>query len=141
MSIIDDAIARLQALALASTYIKGAPNYPPEDAGVLPMAVAYISGGNANEINATDLKFIMNVTVDIHISNVILKESYTRVNAIIPDYIKRLGGDPTLNGTVSTIVFPIDFVVGPDEWGSIPDTMIRFIVPIKFNLLSPTVTP
>jgi len=141
MSIIDDAIARLQALALASTYIKGAPTYPPEDAAVLPMAVAWIASGNANEINATDLKFIMNVNVDVHINNSILKESYTRVNAIIPDYIKRLGGDPTLNGTVSTIVFPIDFMVGPADWGTIPTLMIRFNVPIKFNLLSPTVTP
>ncbi len=134
MSVIDDAIKKLQAHALActSTTIKAAPDYPPEDASILPLAVAYIAEGTGQADNATTARLLLTVNVDIHFSRVSLKSAYTQLNAIIPEYLKRLAGDPTLGGTVETINFPVSFRVVPAEWGSLVTSMAQFQVPLKF---------
>lgn len=139
MSIIDDAITRLQAIALecTATTIKEAPSYPPEDAAILPIAIAYIASGTGQADNATDARLLLTVNVDIHFSRISMRGAYTQLNAIIPEYLKRLAGDPTLNGSVDTIVFPVSFTVGPSEWDKLVTQSVSFTVPLKF-LESPT---
>ena len=134
MSLIDDAIKKLQAhtLACTSTTIKAAPDYPPEDASILPLAVAYIAEGTGQADNATTARLLLTVNVDIHFSRVSLKSAYTQINAVIPEYLKRLAADPTLGGAVETINFPVAFRVLPAEWGSIVTSMIQFEIPLKF---------
>lgn len=140
MSIIDTTIARIQVIADACAGIKAAPNYPTDDASVLPMAIAHITGGTGLAINATDVKFIANITVDFHFDRLILRLTYAAIDALIPDFIQRLGGDPTLSSSVSTIVYPVTFTVSPAQWDSITTQMVSFVIPVKFNLLTPTVT-
>lgn len=134
MSVIDDAIKKLQAHALActSTTIKAAPDYPPEDASILPLAITYIAEGTGRADNATTARLLFTVNVDIHFSRVTLKSAYTQLNAIIPEYLERLAADPTLGGTVETINFPISFRVVPAEWGSLVTSMVQFQIPLKF---------
>lgn len=134
MSVIDDAIEKLQAHALActSTTIRAAPDYPPEDASILPLAVAYIAEGTGQADNATTARLLFTVNVDIHFSRVTLKGAYMQLNAIIPEYLKRLAGDPTLGGTVKTINFPVSFRVVPAEWGSLVTSMAQFQIQLKF---------
>lgn len=134
MSLIDDAISKLQAHALActSTTIKAAPDYPPEDASILPLAVAYIASGTAQADNATTTRLLLTVNVDIHFSRVTLRSAYTQLNAIIPEYFKRLAGDPTLGGAVETIIFPASVRVVPTDWNGIATSMAQFSIPLKF---------
>lgn len=141
MSIIDTTINRIQALANASIGIKSAPAYPTEDAGVLPMSIAYIAAGNVTQVNATDTKLIVNINVDFHFPRDTMRLAYTSIDAVIPDFIQRLGGDPTLASSVSTVIYPVSFVVGPMEWDKIVTQAVSFTIPVKFNLLTPTVTP
>jgi len=146
MSIIDTTIQRIQTIAKATAIdatntVKNAPDYPPEDAGVLPESIAYIQNGNATAVNATDIKFILNIGCDIHFDRAIMRVTYQRIDTLIPDFIKRLGGDPTLASSVSTIIYPVTFTVAPAEWNTIVTQCISFIIPVKFNLLTPTVTP
>lgn len=134
MSVIDDAISRLQAIALACTSetIKEAPDYPPEDAAILPMAVAYIASGTGQADNATDVRLLLTVNVDIHFNRISMKSAYRQINNIIPEYLERLAGDPTLDGNVDTIVFPVSFDVGPSEWDKLITQCVTFTVPLKF---------
>jgi len=141
MSIIDDAILRLQVLADACTGINNTPQYPTDDASVLPLAIAHIGGGTGDQPNATDTKLMINLSVDFHFDRSILRLTYQKIDALVPEYIQRLGGDPTLGGTISTIVFPVAFTVSPADWDSIITQMVSFTIPVKFNLLTPTVTP
>jgi hypothetical protein len=141
MSIIDTTITRIQVLADACIGIKAAPAYPTEDAGVLPMSIAYIASGNVTQMNATDTKLIVNINVDFHFMRDTMRLTYTAIDAVIPDFIQRLGGDPTLASSVSTIIFPVAFSVGPVEWNKIVTQAVSFTIPVKFNLLTPTVTP
>ena len=72
MSIIDDAIARLQyhALAISSTTVRGAPSYPVEDATVLPLAITYISDGTGSIDDSTTARLM---TVDFHVNRMSMK--------------------------------------------------------------------
>lgn len=133
-SIIDSAITRLQYHALACTTetVRGAPSYPPDDASVLPLSIAYIAEGTMSQDNATNTRLLFTINVDIHVSRTTMKSSYTQLNNIIPDFLKRLGGDPTLNASVDTINFPVSFTVGPAQWDRVTTQMVSFKVPVKF---------
>ena len=135
MSIIDDAIARLQyhALAITSTTVRGAPAYPVEDATVLPLAIAYISDGTGSADDSTTARLLLTVKVDFHVNRMSMKSAYTELNNIIPEYLRRLAGDPTLNGKVDTIVFPVSFQVMPAQWDRVVTQMASFSVPLKFR--------
>lgn len=135
MSIIDDAIARLQyhALAISSTTIRGAPSHPVEDATVLPLAIAYIAEGSGNVDDSTTARLLLTVKVDFHVNRMSMKSAYTELNNIIPDFLKRLAGDPTLNGKVDTIIFPVTFMVMPAQWDRVVTQMASFTIPLKFR--------
>jgi hypothetical protein len=141
MAITDDAITRLQVLALSSAKMKAAPYYPVASATMLPLAIAYVASGNLTAVNATDAKLIFNINVDIHFPENDLTSLYKMIYEFIPDYLKRLAGDPTLNTKVSTIVYPVTFsYVGGVEYNTVKTQLMQFVVPIKFALQTPTVT-
>ena len=62
-----------------------------------------------------------------------MKGAYTQINLIIPEFLERLAGDPTLGATVETIVFPVSFEVSPVQWNTIPTQMVSFTVPVKYR--------
>jgi pyruvate/oxaloacetate carboxyltransferase len=134
MSIIDDAVVKIQthALALTSETIRSAPSKPVESADVLPLAIAYIAEGTAQADDYTTARLLLTVNVDFHFSRTRMKEAYTQLNNIIPEYLKRLAGDPTLGGTVDTIIYPISFTVGPAQWDAVVTQMVSFSIPLKF---------
>jgi len=133
MSVIDNAIARLQDIALSctDTVVKSAPDYPIEDATSLPLVITHIISGTGTADNATTAHLDFTVNVDFHFSRVNIKDAYTRIDKIIPEYLQRLCGDPTLNGTIDTIVFPVSFAVSPAQWDTVTTQMVSFTVPIK----------
>jgi hypothetical protein len=135
MSIIDDAIGRLQyhALAITSETVRGAPSYPTEDASVLPLAIAYIANGTGSADDASTARLLLTVNVDFHVNRMSMKSAYTQLNNIIPEYLRRLAGDPTLNAKVDTIVFPVSFTVMPAQWDKVVTQMASFQVPLKFR--------
>lgn len=141
MSVIDNAIARLQALALACSssdvVIRSAQTLPTGDAVNLPMAVAHITSGQATAMNKTDMKFEPVVSIDFHFNRSSLRQAYKEIDIIAVEYPKRLAGDPTLSGTVDTIQFPVTFDVSPVEWDRIQTQMLRFSVSLK-TLETPT---
>jgi hypothetical protein len=131
MSVIDNAIARLQVLALRCTNIKNAPNYPIEDATSLPLAIAHIFSGEGIGSNASTVQLNTTVNVDFHFARVNIKDAYSRIDTLIPEYLQRLGGDPTLNGTVDTIQFPVPYSVNPAQWDTVITQMVSFAVTFK----------
>ena len=131
MSVIDSAIARLQDLAQACTNIQHAPDYPIEDATALPLVITHITGGDMTVLNASTVQLNPIISVDFHFARVNIKDAYQRIDTIIPEYLQRLGGDPTLNGTVDTIQFPVPFVVQPAQWDNVITQMVSFTVQLK----------
>jgi hypothetical protein len=140
MSVIDDAISRLQVIALACTALKAAPAYPVSDATVLPLAIAYITTGTGQADDVTTARLLLTVSVDVHFNRQSIKDAYTKIDKFIPEYLQRLAGDPTLNGKVDTIIFPVSFNVVPAQWDQVTTQMVSFQIPLKF-LETPTATP
>ncbi len=150
MSSIDDAIARIQAIALEMTtvQIKSAPDYPIETLDPLPMATSYLGGGDFQLTNATIHHNFPVITVEFHFSRLNLKQASQQVNAVAVEFPQRLAGDPTLNDTVVTIVGGADrripYTVRPFTWREQSATqsplitqMLSFAVPVKL-LKDPT---
>jgi hypothetical protein len=131
------AIQRVNALALAMTSvtIKSAPDYPIENADPFPMVITYLQGGTLEFGTADTLYLFPTLAVEFHFSRVNLQETYRQINLVVPEFSKRLAGDPTLNGNVSTVQAgddnPLAFSVRPFEWGSVKSQMVLFTLPYK----------
>lgn len=150
MSSIDDAIARIQAIALELTgvQIKSAPDYPIETLDPLPMVTSYVSNGTFYFVNSTTQKNFPTINVEFHFSRLNLKQSNQQVNSVAIEFPQRLAGDPTLDATVDTIVStanqPINYVRRPFTWREQTATqsplitdMLMFSIPVKL-LKEPT---
>lgn len=136
MSVIDEAIQRIQDLVTSCTSvtIKTAPDYPPEDASVLPMSVTHIGGGTAIPVGGVG-QFQINIFCDVFLANVNLKDTYTKIDNLVPDFVLKLIGDPTLNGKVTTVNYPIS-IASPTgiNYNGVATMMVRFTIPCKFML-------
>lgn len=139
MSVVDNAIAALQDIALTCTNINNAPDYPVEDATALPLVITHIVQGDGIADNATMAQLDLTVNVDFHFARVNIKDAYTRINALIPEYLQKLCGHATLNGTIDTIQFPVTFSVSPAQWDAVITQMVSFAVTFK-TLETPTTT-
>ena len=132
---LDGAIQRIQALALSSTdtTIKAAPDYPVDDATILPLSISYIKGGTAQADDAGTSRLLITLGCDVHFSRDNIKLTYKQIDLFVPEFLKRLSGDPTLNGTVQTIVYPIAFSVVPAQFNTIVTQMVTFDITVKFR--------
>lgn len=131
MSAIDNAVARLQVHALACTGVKGAPTYPVEDAGVLPLSIAYVQSGEFSADDAGTNRGLYTLNVDFHFARITMKDAYTRINRLVPEFKGYLCSDPKLNNTVDTIIFPVTFEIIPTQWDSVQTQMVKFVIPVK----------
>jgi len=130
---IDTAIQRIQTLALASSSdMKLAPDKPITNAATLPVSLAHIGAGQFTAANSTTNVFLPNIMVSFYFNQSWLKTALTQIDAVVPAFANRLAGDPTLNGTVDTIVFPVTWTdLSPAELGGIDCLMVEFTIPIK----------
>lgn len=127
------AVQRLQAHALASSSdIKIAPDTPIENASALPMVITHIADGSANVPNATQMTFLPVLAVDFFVNRANLKNAYTQIDNFIPEFLRRLAGDPRLNNTVDSIVFPVTWErPALVEFGNVSTLVVSFLVPVK----------
>lgn len=135
---IDNAIARLQNLVDACTTVtfKSAPDYPVENIEPFPCSICYISGGTLTLANRTLHHNFPVLSLELHFSRVNLKQSYQQIDAIALELPKRLAGDPTLDGTIDTILAtqdqPVTYEVRPFQWSDkVISQMLKFDIPIK----------
>lgn len=134
---IDNAIARLQDIVQECTgvTIKSAPDYPIENADPFPFSAAYLKSGTAKFTNASTTHIFPVLTLEIHFSRVNIKNTYQNINAIALELPRRLAKDPTLNGTVSTIIAtesePITWEVAPFAYNTITSEVLKFEIPFK----------
>lgn len=138
MSVIDNAIARIQDIALQCTGIHNAPDYPVEDATALPLVITHIVEGDGYAMNADVVQMDLVVNADFHFARVNIKDCYKKIDTLIPEFLQRLGGaEATLNSTIDTIQYPITFTVAPAQWDAVITQMVSFVIPFKV-LTTPT---
>lgn len=133
MSVVDNAIAKLQdhVLACTTVTVRNAPDYPVDSATMLPLAISHLIEGSGQADTADQTRLLLTANVDVHFARNILKDAYQKIDKIAVEYIQRLAGDPTLGGTVDTIIFPVTFTVTPTQWDAVATQMISFTVNFK----------
>lgn len=138
MSEIDAAVQALQSLILSSsdTTIRAAPDYPIDDANLLPLSIAYISSGQSTAEDSGSVKMILTLKADVHFSRVSIVEAYKQISKFVPNFLKRLAGDPTLSGTVDTVVYPVSFDVIPMQYNMIVTQAVSFSIPVKIRTMT-----
>lgn len=142
-TVIDNAIAAIQnhVEAITGVTFKSAPDYPIENADPFPMSVGYVSGLEVEFTNASMSKMFPTLTLELHFSRVNLKNTYQNINAVAIELPRRLAKDPTLGGTVSSIIATVDRrivgTVSPFEWGKVQSQLLKFEIPFK-TLQTPT---
>lgn len=140
---IDNAIARLQNIVAACTTVtfKSAKDYPVDNVEPFPSSVAYIGGGYFMLTNATVHHNYPTINLELHFSRVNIPQTYQQIDAIALELPKRLAADPTLDGTIDTILAtrdePITYVCRPYQWSPpgitpiVTSQMLMFQIPIK----------
>lgn len=134
MSVVDDAIARIQDLALACTTvtIKAAPDLPVDDATVLPLVITHLMGGSGTIVGGV-AQLALNICADFYFTRTSIKDAYSKIDSIVPEFLQRLAGDPTLNSKVTTVIYPV--TVSPPQavdFNAVSTLMVRFTIPCKF---------
>ena len=127
---IDSAVARLQDIA-GFAGAKHAPDFPIDDAGILPLSIAHVTGGQSTLDDATQYRNLCNISVDVHFSRISLRKAYQDIDAFVSAFLPRIAADPTLNGAVDTIIWPVNYTVGPAQWDKVTTQMLSFTVPVK----------
>jgi hypothetical protein len=139
-SVVDTAIARIQAIALACAGINAAPTLPTANGGVLPMVITHITDGRGSPDDATGMRLLPNIAAEFIFPDNNLAATYTQIDALIPEFMQRLAGDPTLKGAVSTINGEVTFTVSDGlKWDTLNVRVVAFTIPLKF-MLTPTTT-
>ena len=137
MATLQQAIDAIQDLMGALTGMRSAPDEPPEDMSVFPFCVAYASDGTWGGFGgAGGKKGLHTIIVEVHIQRSDLPRDVAAAMAYSESVANALIGDPTLAGTVDTIVGDITYTFGGLGWaqapGSLPNTIgWRFQLVVK----------
>lgn len=117
MSQPQDAIARIQAIARGLSGMVEAPDYVPESMNQFPFAMTYYRQGNTT-LQMGWRKGLHTVFCEIHVARQILPLAIQTAMPFYERFMAAIEADPTLGGTVSTVVSPINHTFGWLEFGS-----------------------
>ena len=132
MSGPQDAIARIQTIARGLDGMREAPEYVPESINQFPFALTYYRQGETTTMVGWR-KGLHTVHCEIHVARQILPNALKQAMPFYDALLAGLEADPTLGGTVSTIVWPVTHTFGWMEYGGPTNQTIgwRFAVTFK----------
>lgn len=128
------AIAQLQTYALTLAGVKTAPAYAPDGVGPFPFVVSYPGEGEWTPEDASGKRNLHRIKTEIHVARA--GDLPKALEAVIPYnelFGNKICANPTLAGTVATVVFPITYTFGPMAWGGVQTIGYRFTIPIKIR--------
>lgn len=111
-----DAIARIQTIARGLVGMVEAPEYPPETMLQFPFALTYYRQGNTTLMSGWR-KGLHTVFCEIHLARQLLPSTIKSAMPFYERFMAAIEDDPTLGGTVSTVVSPINHTFGWIEYG------------------------
>lgn len=132
MSDPQDVISRIQTIARGLPGVKEAPDYMPESLNQFPFALSYYRQGNTTAM-AGWRKGLHTFFMEVHIARQVLPAALRSAMPFYEKVIDALIDDPTLNGTVSTIIWPVNHTFGWLSYGGTDNAHIgwRFEITVK----------
>ena len=127
------AIDAIQDLMLTISAIREAPDEPPDTINVYPFAVCFASSGAWTPQSAAWKKGLHTITLQVHWARKDLARDVTKAMALVETIPNLLCNNPTLAGTVDTIVYPLTYTFGALSWGGVDTIGFDFKIPVKIQ--------
>lgn len=126
------AIERVQWHLGRLSGVKQAPDYPPESMSQFPFGLAYLRDGNAT-FEAGWIKDVYTIVCELHFARQVLPADIAKAMPYNRLMLTALHGDPTLNGTVDTIISPVEWRFGLLTYGADVDRHLgwRWAITVK----------
>lgn len=132
------AIARVQALVGAITGVAAAPTTLPGKLTQFPFALIYPGPGSWITEAASTKRYEGELTLELHVAYKELGRSSDTLAGYVESIVNELADDPTLNGTVATVQWPVQFdgLVGR-TYGDVDTLAYVWHIPIRmFNAIT-----
>jgi len=135
---LSGAVTQLQTLALTISGIKDAPVNPPESINVFPFVVAYPARGTFTGEGSGTIRGLHTIYTEVHYARTLLGAAVNSATAMVETYADKILANPTLAGTVDTILMsadgqPFTYEFGRLEWGGLETIGIRFAITVKIR--------
>jgi hypothetical protein len=127
-----DAIARIQAIVRGLDGVQEAPEYAPESVNQFPFGLAYYRQGDTTLMNGYR-KGLHTLAVNIFVARQLLPSSLRQAMPFYERFMAAIEDDPTLGGTVSTVVSPVKHTFGWINYGGQNNLLLgwQFEVTVK----------
>lgn len=131
---IRNVIIKLQAHAKTAG-AKEAPTDPDETAFQFPFTACYPGSASIEQGPGGGRKDIVNFELSFHVNRVNLPIDIQQVESFYDAFPTLLVNDPTLGGTVNTIVFDegIKMEFGKMKWADTETIGMKFTIPVKIE--------
>ena len=139
MADVRDAIVKIQAIARALSGMKEAPDDARGAMNAYPFAVSYPGTGNFNISPATNMQGIHELITEMHVaSETDLQQAIKHVQSFIGPFANDLLNDPTLGGTISTMVTgadgpPVSYTFVSGNYNGIKTIALRWRIKVKMQ--------
>lgn len=134
MSEPQEVIEAVQDFWDAISGIKDAPDKVPETVNVFPFAVTYERTGNLALRSAGWGQDFTEIVSELHVSRSLLGPAIKSAYGYKQTFLKKFITDPTLGGTVDTVVDGVSYEFGRLEWGGTQTIGYRFSFRVKLAL-------
>lgn len=132
---LSSAVAYIPTMLATIADIKHAPANPPETSGEYPFATVLPSNGTFKGETNNIYKGLHELVVTVYFDRNNLPQAYSQIPGMIESLADKLRLDPTLNGTVQTIIStegsPVRYNVRFVEYGDIPTLALEFFMTVK----------
>lgn len=125
------AIAAIQAVMRGMTGIRYAPDYPLDAINVYPYAVCFAGSGEWRQEPALWKKGLHTITLQVHWARKDLPRDVGKAMLFAESIPNAIMKDPTLAGTVDTVLDPISYTFGVLSWGGTENIGFEFKIMIK----------
>lgn len=129
------AIAQVRVYALAMTGIRATPAAPADSIPVTPACMVYAGADSWEPLPGNWKKGLCTIRCEIMVPHKDLARDYATLSPYGELFANKILANPTLNGTVNTVVFPTtsEGIIGLGEYGGLPMLGWRISIPVKLE--------
>lgn len=132
---VTGAIAQLASLIGDISGIRSAPTEPPEKITAFPFAVTYAGAGTWTKPPAAH-EYSGELVLELHVARKNLPRSTEQLMAYVQSIPEAIGENPTLNGAIMTVEFPIKFSgLTQMEYAGVETLGFVWRIPVKVRVL------
>jgi hypothetical protein len=132
---LDAAIAQVRVYALALTGMRATPATPTDSVPVTPACIVYSGAESWEPLPGNWKKGLCAIICEIMVPHKDLARDYATLSPYSELFQNKILANPTLNGTVNTVVFPTTTpgIEALGEYSGLPMLGWRISIPVKLE--------